>query len=509
MSESKTKLEIFADFVNKIPSPRDEGATDKLIVILKILKLLRDIKQPMLMTDIKSSLGLEKTYTSDLTQCHKGGILLYNEKEKPFLYKFNQEYSDALDYVYAYFEKASEFPIELIKKQIDGCVKWLLYNRDPKTKLWKINSNIGFISSANALVGLLEPCYMYDLSIIDDSINENLSEITESLESLINSRREDNGYIAGEDIRWPGQVSNISIVDSTSEVGFAIYYGLKMFTSEKENGKENINGKEIDKWIDQFSSSLEKTIKWLVDQKNLDGGWGSFKGLKSRVITTSVTTNLFYTLIGDFQDENIRSVVNKYKLKEHYNYGIKWFEDTGVKNLNGGWGFTSGDKPNIASTSLALLTLMTKKDEKDKIIIDNINLISKENQSIDVGKEEYWELKPGYEASIPYQSTTLKTLTLLNYYKDNIYSDEYIKQIVFKQIEQISRNLKKNKSTYYSTDPKIFAPSPIFTYLDSRCLLMYYSLYIIEKLVKPIFKLETNPISLIDNYQNGQIRMPL
>jgi len=322
MSESKsekkqfiTKTDIFANFVNSIPSPRDGDTVAKLVTTLKILKLLRNSKQPMLMSEIKSSLGLPGNYTYEMGKCFNGGIVSYDPDDKLFSYEFNQKYSDALDYIYTYFEKASEFPIELIKKQIDGCLKWLLDDRDPKTKLWKINSSIAFISSANALVGLLEPCYMYDLSIIDDSINENLSEITESLESLTNLRNKDNGFIAGEDIRWPGKVSELSIVDSTSEVGFAIYYGLKMFKSEKENGKENINGKEIDKWINQFSSSLENTIEWLVDQKNLDGGWGSFKGLPSRVITTSVTSNLFYTLIGDFQDENIRNVVNKYKLK--------------------------------------------------------------------------------------------------------------------------------------------------------------------------------------------------
>jgi len=152
---------------------------------------------------------------------------------------------------------------------------------------------------------------------------------------------------------------------------------------------------------------------------------------------------------------------------------------------------------------------MTKKDKKDKIIIDNIDLISKESQFIDVGNEEYWELLPGYKTSIPYQPITLKTLALLNYYEDEIYSNEYIKQVVFKNIEQISRSLKKNKSTYYSVDPIVNVPSPIFTYLDSRCLLMYFSLYIIEKLVKPIIDLEKNPNNLIDNYINKNIRMPL
>ena len=506
MSESKTKLEKFAHFFIKLPSPR---TNEKFISNLEILKLLQDNKKPMTLPEIKNSLNIPKkaNISNDLTTFEKGSIISVNKDSEPHSYIFNQEYSDILNYVYAYFEKVSEYPIETIKKRIDGCVKWLLDNRDTETKLWKIKSNIGFISSANALVGILEPCYMYDASIIDDTINENLNEITESLESLIKFRKDDNGFIAGEDMRWPSAVSNTSIVDSTSEVGFAIYYGLKMFNSEKEKGIENINGVEIDIWINQFSSRLEKTIEWLMDQNNDDGGWGLLKGLTSRVITTSVTTNLLYTLTSDIKDHNINKIVHKYKLKDYYNSGINWFEKS--QHINGGWGFTSGDKPNITSTSLALLTLMTKKDNDEKIIADNINLIKENIKSIDMGEEESVELTPGYGTDIPYQPFTLKTLALLTYYQDEIYSDDNVRQIVFKQIEKINNNLKKHKNTYYSVDPKLNVPSPIFTYLDSRCLLMYYSLHLIQKLVKPIIELEKNPNNLINNYKNGTIKMPL
>ncbi len=347
---------------------------------------------------------------------------------------------------------------------------------------------------------------MYDVSISQDIVLAKLNEITDSLNSLLSCKGDDGGFAAGEDIRWPYSVCNTCTVDSTSEIGFAIYYGLKMFIVEKEKSNNIINNVEIDKWINKFELGLSEIIKWLIDQKNdTDGGWGSLKGLTSRVITTSVTTNLFYTLIHD-TDPRIIKIANKHELKKHYNSGINWFITT--KKPSGGWGFTKDGKPNTASTSLALLTLMTTKiSENENIVKENIQLIN-DGKFEDTGKE-YCELEPGYGASISYRPVTLKTLALLTYYKDEIFSDNISEEIMLKNIKLIKQDLNKTKkNTYYSDDPNLKSPSPIFTYLNSRCLLVYYSLYLTHRLVKPLIELEKDPIELINNCKNNTIRVP-
>jgi len=495
----KSKMVQLCKFIQSFTGKEIEAAE----YTLKCLKVLSNSEEPLKSKVIHKKAGIalnpqEKTYVNRyLKKFNENQIVI---KPKTDNYLLCDEYKNLTKYIFDYIEKdLGEPSINNIYHHIEGSSRAFIANNDEH--LSKLLNKRGPISTANAIDALLEPCIMYDTNITNNIVKDNLQIIIDTLEDLLDYQNENGGFPSGNDISVPTKFAERSMVDSTSEVGFAIYYGLKMIDSEKDN--LNQIGKFADNLYEKFHQKLDNLLDWLTKQQNTDKGWGTFLDEYSRTLPTSITINLFYTLISD-NDLNIKKLCIKYKLNNFINSGQKWLINK--KQIGKGWGFSEGEKSNISSTSHALSALIpNNKHDKESVkwLLDNVDkwgetdleVIQIQHRTID-------------RANVSYQRRTLATLIVLNLFNKEIFEKDNIKELIFNQITIIMNSMEEKDGYFYSKEDG--EPSSIYSYLDGRCLMVYYCIYLIHRLVTPLVDLENNPTELIETYmiQPQKIRMP-
>lgn len=495
----KSKMLQLCKFIQSFTGKEIEAAE----YTLKCLKVLSNSEEPLKSKIIHEKAGIaldpqEKTYVNRyLKKFNENQIV---NKPKTDNYLLCDEYKNLTKYIFDYIEKdLGEPSIKDIYHHIEGLSRALIANDDEH--LSKLLKNRGSISTANAIDALLEPCIMYDTNIANNIVKNNLKIIIDTLEDLLDNQNENGGFTSGNDIPVPTKFAEYSMVDSTSEVGFAIYYGLKMVNSEKDNPNQIENFAE--NLYEKFHHKLDNLLTWLTKQQNTDKGWGTFFGEYSRTLPTSITINLFYTLISD-NDHNIKELCIKHKLDNFINSGQKWLITK--KQIGKGWGFSEGDKSNISSTSHALSALIpNNKHDKESVkwLLDNVDkwgetdfeVIQIQHRKVD-------------RVTVIYQRRTLATLIVLNLFTKDIFEKDNIKELIFNQITIIMNSMEEKDGYFYSKGDG--EPSSIYSYLDGRCLLVYYCIYLIHRLVTPLVDLENDPTKLIETYmiQPKKIRMP-
>lgn len=106
----------------------------------------------------------------------------------------------------------------------------------------------------------------------------------------------------------------------------------------------------------KYSDVVEKALSKIVGSANKDGGWGSWKGDTSRAIVTSVILSLL---------ERSKHLSMRDEFKSSLNEGIGFL--LGSQNADGGWGFRRNQNSSLVSTAYALIALSGTKADKDSI----------------------------------------------------------------------------------------------------------------------------------------------
>ncbi len=179
----------------------------------------------------------------------------------------------------------------------------------------------------------------------------------------------------------------------------------------------------LSKFKSEYHEPLVKAIKWLINNQNNDGGWGSWKSDTSRVVTTSLALNAFSSL-----ERNAQEV----------DRAIKWLKKN--QREDGGWGFGFDDQSNVVATSYALIALLNdEKDKKAEYVQNGIEFL-RQHQHKDgfFGEEPFTDESIGRETGISrwqYFNTPLSILALAMSGSTDITLYKGIRWLVDKHVE--------------------------------------------------------------------------
>ncbi len=135
---------------------------------------------------------------------------------------------------------------------------------------------------------------------------------------------------------------------------FSVYSGIPQIESsvwvaiafEKINSIEN-----------KYGAFLDKTLLNIIKSANADGGWGSWKDDRSRIIVTSLVLLLL---------RRINSIGTKENLETIFKTGCDFLIKS--QNQDGGWGFRPYESSNGVATSYALAALAGSQEFESSVL---------------------------------------------------------------------------------------------------------------------------------------------
>lgn len=382
-------------------------------------------------------------------------------------------------------------PIEL-KEKVIAMGKWVLDSWQDKLWCHKFGDDYveAYISSADALLLILEPYLTCDFRIFDELVEDNLESIGQKIFSLIEVTekcvKNNVGLPSGGDILEPEWIARKGITDSTVEVSQVFYYTLKGIELLKEKGIEITAMPSIKK----LTKAMEYTIKWIIEQQNTDdGGWGIFKGKESRTLPTSIICGFFYKLLNEKQ-RNIQKISKTTGVEKSFKLGLNWLlSPESMKDE--GWGFTRKEQSELGITASVISSIYPcleylKKEDSVKFKETHSRMVKILDEVL---KMEYWEptlekvfftRTPEATTDISYPTVEIILEALFEVLSDKIFKDNLIKQRIDKELNGLLNTLEKNNNYFYRTEviKQKAIPSPSFTHFCAKSFLAYISLYL-------------------------------
>ncbi len=129
-----------------------------------------------------------------------------------------------------------------------------------------------------------------------------------------------------------------------------------------------------------YETLLTESVYKIADNINDDGGWGSWKDDKSRIVITSMILYLF----NKFQNMKIIDIAFSAR-----NRAIEFLLD--CQNPDGGWGFRPSYDSNPIATSYALIALSQQKEYQSARTIDGIQWLEEEKRKVFTDKYELFK----------------------------------------------------------------------------------------------------------------------